>query len=113
MAAAQKSLDKRMRRARRAKKSDYASYHAVRKAGKKVRYLLEFFEPLLGKHQVKSLRGLKKLQGRFGKLNDIVASEALIRVNRDRLGGDRSVRRALARLERKRKRRLNAAARML
>jgi CHAD domain-containing protein len=113
VAVAHKSLDKRMRRAAHAKKSDYASYHAVRKAGKKVRYLLEFFQPQLGKHEIKSLKGLKKLQKRFGSLNDVVASEALIRANRERFRADRSVDTALANLESERKRRLKAAARML
>jgi hypothetical protein len=44
-----------MRRASHAKRSDYASYHEVRKAGKKVRYLLEFFEPLLARKHSSSL----------------------------------------------------------
>ncbi len=43
VAASERSLFKRARRARRAKPSNYAAFHDVRKAGKKLRYLLEFF----------------------------------------------------------------------
>ena len=114
VAAAEKSLHKRMRRARHAKGSDYTSYHDVRKAGKKVRYLLEFFEPLLSKRQLKTRKGLKKLQKRFGALNDVVASEELLRGNsRDIFGNSRAVATALGALEKQRKRRVCAAAKLL
>jgi len=114
VAAAEKSLHKRMRRASHAKGSDYASYHDVRKAGKKVRYLLEFFEPLLSKKQLRTLKGLKKLQKRFGALNDVIASEALLRSSsRDIFSNSRSVATALGALEKQRKRRVRAAAKLL
>ena len=114
VAAAEKSLHKRMRRARGAKGAEYTSYHDVRKAGKKVRYLLEFFEPLLSRKQLKTLKGLKKLQKRFGALNDVVASEELLRGNsRDIFSNSRSVATALAALEKQRKRRIRAAAKLL
>lgn len=45
MTAAQNQLKRRMHHARKAGGSDYSSSHGVRKAGKKVRYLLEFFDP--------------------------------------------------------------------
>lgn len=113
LGSAEKSLHKRMRLASRAKKSDYASYHAVRKAGEKVRYLLEFFEPLRSKKQFKSAKALKKIQKRFGVLNDAVASEELLLQNTHLLQDDISAGNALAALEKERRRRMRAAARLL
>jgi CHAD domain-containing protein len=113
VAAAQKSLRKRAQRAGDAKRSDYASFHAVRKAGKKVRYLLEFFEPSLKKKQVKRVKKLKQIQKRFGKLNDVVVSENLIKTHLD-VFRDRSLaERGLTALGNARKRRMKEAARML
>jgi CHAD domain-containing protein len=102
-----------MRRASHAKRSDYAACHEVRKAGKRVRYLLEFFEPLLTKKQLKSAKELKKIQKRFGALNDVVASEELLRGKRDIFPDDASAANALAALEKERKRRVRAAAKLL
>jgi CHAD domain-containing protein len=51
-----------MRHVSKSGRVDYASYHNVRKAGKKVRYLLDFFKGSLSKKQLKSTKGLKKLQ---------------------------------------------------
>jgi CHAD domain-containing protein len=102
-----------MRHASRGKRSDYASYHEVRKAGKKVRYLLDFFEPLLAKRQLKMAKELKRLQKRFGALNDVVASEELLSSNSDLFGGEDAVRNAMAALEKERKRRVRAAAKLL
>lgn len=113
VAAAEKSLNKRIRHAGRAKRSDYAAYHEVRKAGKKVRYLLEFFEPLLTKKQLKPLKGLKKLQKRFGTLNDVVASEELLRGNREIFGNGQDFKAAFTALEKLRQRRVRAAAKLL
>jgi CHAD domain-containing protein len=113
VAAAEKSLNKRMHHAAYAKRSDYASYHDVRKAGKKVRYLLEFFEPLLTKKQLNTLKGLKKLQKRFGTLNDVVASEELLRGNREIFSNNRDVKVAFAALEKQRKRQVRAASKLL
>ena len=111
--SAERSLHKRMRRASRAKKSDYESYHEVRKAGKKVRYLLEFFEPMLSRKQLKSAAALKKLQKRFGALNDVVASEDLLRRQPEVFQEPEEFRRAMAALEKERKRRVRAAAKLL
>ena len=63
--AAEKQLKKRIKRAQDAKQSDYAAYHEVRKAGKKVRYLLEFFEPAVGSGKGSHLKKLRRLQKRF------------------------------------------------
>ncbi len=113
LAAAQKSMAKRMKRAARAKRSDYASYHEVRKAGKKLRYLIEFFEPVLAKKQRKAARPLKKLQKRFGALNDVVASEQLLRENQTLYADETAAAHALDALARERKRRMRNAGKLL
>jgi CHAD domain-containing protein len=113
VAAAQKNLGKRVRRARREKRSDYASFHDVRKAGKKVRYLLEFFEPSLTNKQVKAVKRLKKIQKQFGELNDVVASENLVKANLDTFHDRNSAENALAVLAKERGRRMKAAAKLL
>jgi CHAD domain-containing protein len=113
VAAAQKQLRKRMRIASKAKRSNYASLHDVRKAGKKVRYLVEFFEPLLAARQRKSLKGLKRMQKRFGALNDVVASRDLLERHRESLPDGASADRALRSLKKEQKRRMKAATKML
>jgi CHAD domain-containing protein len=112
-ASADRSLRKRVRRAAQAKRGDYASLHDVRKAAKKVRYLLEFFEPLLAKKQRKTLKPLKKVQKRLGELNDVVASEALLQRNLDVFPDAQAAQAALAMLGKARKRRMKAAAKLL
>jgi len=111
--AAERSLKKRMKRARGAKRSNYVAFHNVRKAGKKVRYLLEFFEPVLKGARKRTLKRLKQIQKRFGTLNDVVASEQLLRDNQALLSGSANTRAALDWLELERKRRIRAAARLL
>lgn len=111
--SAARSLHKRMRQASRSRRSDYEAFHEVRKAGKKVRYLLDFFEPFLTRKQLKSAKELKKIQKRFGALNDVVASEALLNANRNLFRTRADVNIALNALEVKRKSRARAAARLL
>ncbi|TDG16459.1 CHAD domain-containing protein [Paraburkholderia silviterrae] len=109
----EKQLRKRMRHAAKARKPDVAAFHDVRKAGKKVRYLLELFGPVLsGRHQ-KTLDRLKKIQKRFGELNDVVASEALLRDNTSLLSAMGDPESTLKWLRKERKRRLRAAAALL
>lgn len=113
VSAAQKQLKKRMQHASKAGSSDYNSYHNVRKAGKKVRYLIEFFEPLLQNKQRKHLKNLKQLQKRFGGLNDVVASRDLLTSNRGSLPERASADAALRLLKKEQKRRLKAASKLL
>jgi CHAD domain-containing protein len=113
VSVAQKQLKKRMRAASKKHGSDYASYHEVRKAGKKVRYLIEFFEPLLDKRRRKGLKQLKRLQKRLGMLNDVVASRDLLKTHRASLPDASSADKALKGLKRKQKRRMNAASKLL
>ncbi|HEY2021814.1 CHAD domain-containing protein [Paraburkholderia sp.] len=108
--ASERSLKKRIKRASHAKRSDYAAFHDVRKAGKKLRYLFEFFGPVLKGSHKRTLKHLKKIQKRFGKLNDTVASEALLRETAETLGGAGDIDAALNCLGRQRKRRMRAAA---
>jgi CHAD domain-containing protein len=113
VAASERSLKKRVKRARRAKRSNYAAFHDVRKAGKKLRYLFEFFGPVLDGGHKRTLKRLKKLQKRFGLLNDTVASEALLRDNVASLAGAGDIEAVLKWLDAKRKRRLRAASELL
>jgi CHAD domain-containing protein len=111
--AAQRSLKKRMKRARRAKRSNYAAFHDVRKAGKKVRYLLDFFEPVLKGNHKRTVKQLKRIQKRFGKLNDIVASKGLLLDNTALLAESGDTEAALHWLDKARKERMRSAARLL
>ncbi|MBB5497827.1 CHAD domain-containing protein [Paraburkholderia sp. MM5384-R2] len=111
--ASERSLKKRIKRARHAKRSNYAAFHDVRKAGKKLRYLFEFFGPVLKTSHKRTLKRLKKIQKRFGMLNDTVASETLLRDNAASLGDADHIEAALGGLDRKRKRRLRAASELL
>lgn len=109
----EKQLRKRMRRVANARKSEVAAFHGVRKAGKRVRYLLELLGPALsGRHQ-KALNRLKKIQKRFGELNDVVASEALLRDNTTLLSAVGDPDGTLKWLRKERKRRLRAASALL
>ncbi|WP_321945404.1 CHAD domain-containing protein [Paraburkholderia sp. J10-1] len=76
---AQRTLRKRSRRAVQSEAGHEESLHDVRKAGKKLRYLLEFFQPVIkGEHQ-RTLKELTSVQKMLGEFNDIAASETLIR----------------------------------
>jgi CHAD domain-containing protein len=113
VAASEKDLARRIRRASRARRSDYTAIHDVRKAGKRVRYLLELFGPVLsGRHQ-KTLRRLKRIQTRLGELNDVVASEALLSENFDLLNAVDDPEQMLEWFRKERKRRMRAAATLL
>jgi CHAD domain-containing protein len=113
LSTAQKSMKKRMKRAAGAKRRDYASYHEVRKAQKKLRYLTEFFQPMLTKKQRNTVKSLKKIQKRFGALNDAVSSEQLLRANQDVFAEHAHAERALDTLAKERKRRMRAAGKLL
>ncbi|TDG03406.1 CHAD domain-containing protein [Paraburkholderia guartelaensis] len=107
------ALRKRMRRARQAKRSDYPAWHEVRKGAKRLRYLLEFFESTLPGRESRHVKALKKLQDRFGSLNDAVTSERLFAQHREVFADTASADVALAELKRERKRRRRVAAKLL
>lgn len=76
---AEKALRSCIKHAHRQKKPDYDALHDVRIAGKKLRYLLEFFAPLLkGRHE-KVIKRLTTVQTKLGDLNDVVVSEVKLR----------------------------------
>ncbi|MFX1763529.1 CHAD domain-containing protein [Paraburkholderia sp. A1RI-2L] len=113
VAASEKQLRKRMRRAAKAKSSTVAAFHDVRKAGKKTRYLLELFGPVLSGRHRKTLSRLKKIQKRFGALNDVIASEKLLRDNTSLIAAIAKPERTLKWFRNERERRLRAAAALL
>ena len=102
-----------MKRASRAKRSNYAAFHDVRKAGKKLRYLVDFFEPVLQGNRKRTVKRLKQIQKRFGALNDVVASEGLLRDHAASFAGSGDTEAALHWLEQERKRRMRTAAELL
>jgi CHAD domain-containing protein len=110
---AQKQLSKRMTRASHLGTSDYGAFHDVRKAAKKLRYLIEFFDSLLTQKQRKRIKSLKGIQKRFGALNDVVASRDLLSSKRAALPDGISAASALRELKNKQKKRFKAAAKML
>jgi CHAD domain-containing protein len=74
---AEKALKKKVKRAMQPELPGYAALHEVRIAGKKVRYLLQFFSPVLdGSHQA-NIALLAGAQEELGKLNDLVVSETV------------------------------------
>lgn len=86
IAAAKKTLRKRMKRVLADPAPKYEALHEVRIAGKKLRYLQEFFAPLIDGGSEVGVADLTRLQDELGKLNDIVTSEALLLQHADRLG---------------------------
>jgi CHAD domain-containing protein len=76
---AQRALRKRSRRAARSATAHEDELHDVRKAGKKLRYLLEFFQPVIKRAHDRTIRELASVQNKLGQFNDIAASETLIR----------------------------------
>lgn len=113
VAGSGKWLSKRMKLAGRAKRSDVSAFHDVRKGGRKARYLLELFGPVLSGGHQKTLNRLKKMQKRCCSLNNIVASEMLLRDNSTLLAVIGEPKRALEWLKKKRKRHMRAAAALL
>ncbi|WP_188130684.1 CHAD domain-containing protein [Paraburkholderia panacisoli] len=83
---AEKALSKRVKRVASASHADYASLHEVRIAGKKLRYVLEFFAPVLDGNHRPLIERLTSVQNDLGVLNDLVTSEALLREYASQLG---------------------------
>ncbi|KDB09659.1 CHAD domain containing protein [Burkholderia sp. lig30] len=110
---AEKALERRIKHATLHEVSGYAALHDVRIAGKKLRYLLEFFSPVLGVSHQATIERLKDAQDELGALNDIVASEALLRECTSRFGQPDAVDDAIAYLQDQKKRRIHRAYEML
>ncbi|MDR5801350.1 CHAD domain-containing protein [Caballeronia sp. LZ001] len=109
---ARRQLKKRIKRARQVKRPEYAALHEVRKAGKKVRYLIEFFMPLLAEKERGGLKQLKRLQKHLGALNDVVASRDLLDKS-DALPNAAAAKPALRTLKKQQKRRMKQALKSL
>nr|ART39841.1 J93 [uncultured bacterium] len=68
-----------MRKARAARIDNPESLHALRIAGKRLRYALEFFSPLASpREQRDTLRQLTRLQNTLGQLNDLAQAGDLL-----------------------------------
>lgn len=109
VASAEKALRKRVRQAASDKHSGYVALHEVRIAGKKLRYLLEFFLPVLdGSHQA-AIDRLTVVQNELGKLNDLVTSETLLREYAFQLGESKVLKEAVAYLQEQKKHHMHHA----
>jgi CHAD domain-containing protein len=108
---AQRSLRKRSRRAARSETVHEEDLHDVRKAGKKLRYLLEFFRPVIKSGHSRTIKELTSVQNKLGQFNDIAASEALIRSAAFNEVPFEVVQESLQWLEKQKCRRMRAASR--
>lgn len=110
IAKSRRQLRQRIKRAITTNKPDIEAFHDVRKAGKKTRYLLELFGPLLPKDHHRLLKRLKKIQQPLGELNDLAASESLLRQNLRLISTPDQAKKLERWLKRKRKRRQSTLA---
>jgi CHAD domain-containing protein len=97
--AAEQALKKRVKRATSTHHEDYGALHEVRIAGKKLRYLLQFFSPALERGHEAVIERLTVVQDELGTLNDLVTSEALLREYAFQLGEEKRVKQAIAYLQ--------------
>jgi CHAD domain-containing protein len=115
---AQRALQKRSRRAAGSETAHQENptaheenLHDVRKAGKKLRYLLEFFQPVIKGGHGRTIKNLTSVQNMLGQFNDIAASETLIRSVSFNEVPPEVVQESLQWLEKQKGRRMRAASR--
>ncbi|WP_236572536.1 CHAD domain-containing protein [Burkholderia sp. 8Y] len=108
---AQRALKKRSRLAARSEPACEEELHDVRKAGKKLRYLLEFFEFVVEGERERRIKELTSVQNKLGQFNDIAASVSLIRSASFNNVPPEVVEESLHWLEKQKNRRMQAAAR--
>ena len=108
---AQRALKKRSRYASRNEIAYEEDLHDVRKAGKKLRYLLEFFQPVVNAGHDRTVKELTSVQNKLGQFNDIAASEVLIRGASFNDVPPEVVQESLQWLEKQKCRRMRAASR--
>ncbi|WP_106857274.1 CHAD domain-containing protein [Caballeronia novacaledonica] len=108
---AERALKKRSRYASRNETAHEEDLHDVRKAGKKLRYLLEFFQPVIKGGHDRTIKELTSVQNKLGLFNDIAASETLIRSASFDDVPPEVVQESLQWLEKQKCRRMRAAAR--
>lgn len=113
VAQAAKQLRRRTKRAITAGRPDLEAFHDVRKAGKKTRYLLELFGPLLPADHRRLLKRLQKIQQPLGELNDFAVSESLLRQNPCLIPSPDQAKEIRRWLRKKRKHRLSALSCLL
>jgi CHAD domain-containing protein len=111
--AAEKALKKDVARAHRDKVSRYETLHEVRIASKKLRYLIEFFTPVLACDHRAVIQSLTSVQDVLGKLNDLVTSEVLMRQHSFQLAGRAVTKDAIAFLEEEKMRHMQTARAIL
>ncbi|MDR5761308.1 CHAD domain-containing protein [Caballeronia sp. LZ035] len=108
---AQRALKKRSVHAARNEVAQEEDLHDVRKAGKKLRYLLEFFQPVVKGDHGRLIKRLSSAQEKLGQFNDIAASETLIRRTAFDEVSPEIVRESLQWLHEQKRRRMRAASR--
>ncbi|WP_089158731.1 CHAD domain-containing protein [Caballeronia sordidicola] len=108
---AEKALRTSIKQAHRHKLPDFDALHEVRIAGKKLRYLLEFFAPLLAGHHDKNIKRLMTFQTQLGNLNDVVVSEVKLRETPLSGIGENDLTQTLNWMTKEKTRRLRAAQR--
>lgn len=108
---AERALKKRSRIASRNENAHEEDLHDVRKAGKKLRYLMEFFQTVVKNKHERTIKELTTVQNKLGEFNDIAASEALIRQASFHNVPPQVVEESLHWLEKQKDRRKRAAAR--
>jgi adenylate cyclase len=87
-------LGRRLRRlARAATPGDASGLHAMRIAVKRLRYALEFFQPLLRRRERRLARCLADIQETLGQINDLATADRLLAAI---AGGDPALREAAA-----------------
>lgn len=96
---AETMLKKRVKRVVSPQDADYAELHEVRIAGKRLRYSLEFLAPVLDDHYRESIERLAQVQEHLGNLNDLVASETLLREYAFQLGEPHALKKAIKYLD--------------
>jgi CHAD domain-containing protein len=92
---ADKMLKKRISCVVSHRDGDYAALHEVRIAGKRLRYSLEFFAPVLDDHYLAEIERLAHAQEHLGHLNDLVTSETLLREYAFQLGEPHALKKAV------------------
>jgi CHAD domain-containing protein len=108
---ARRALKKRSRHASRHETAYEEDLHDVRKAGKKLRYLLEFFQPVIKGGHDRTIKRLTSAQNKLGEFNDLAASETLIRGESFNEVPPEVVQESLQWLEKQKDRRRRAASR--
>lgn len=96
---AEKMLKKRVKRSVSNRDADYTELHQIRIAGKRLRYSLEFFAPVLDDHFMATIERLAQAQEHLGYLNDLVTSETLLREYAFQLGEPHALKKAIRYLE--------------